>query len=160
MERDLGETTESAKEIISKAAVPLSTGDSRDYDALIESVGDARVVLLGEASHGTHEFYRSRAQITRRLITVKGFNAVAVEADFPDAFRINRFVRGAGDDKTAEEALGEFQRFPSWMWRNKDVVDFVESLRSHNDNLPANSSKVGFYGIDLYSLHASIEAVL
>jgi erythromycin esterase-like protein len=160
MEKDSGEPAESAKEIIVKAAIPLGAGAESAYDALIESVGEARVVLLGEASHGTHDFYRARAQITQRLISEKGFNAVAVEADFPDAFRVNRFVRGAGNDKTAEEALGEFQRFPAWMWRNKDVVDFVESLRSHNDNLPADSSKVGFYGIDLYSLHASIEAVL
>jgi erythromycin esterase-like protein len=154
------ETKKSAKEIVCEAAIPIQSGDAGDFDALIEAVGDARFVLLGEASHGTHEFYRTRAQITERLIAEKGFNAVAVEADFPDAYHINRFVRGAGEDRTALDALSEFERFPAWMWRNKDVVDFVKNLRVHNDNLPENAAKVGFYGIDLYSLHASIEAVL
>lgn len=117
-------------------------------------------MLLGEASHGTHEFYRERAQITKRLIKEKGFTAVAVEADWPDAYRVNRFVRGAGDDPEAVDALGGFKRFPAWMWRNADVLDFVGWLRAHNDSVPASVRKVGFYGLDLYSLHASIEAVL
>jgi erythromycin esterase-like protein len=160
MNNQTDEITKSAKEIISGAAIPIQTRDAGDFDALIEAVGDSRFVLLGEASHGTHEFYRTRAQITERLIAEKGFNAVAVEADFPDAYRINRFVRGTGEDRTATDALGGFERFPAWMWRNKDVVDFVENLRVHNDNLPENAEKVGFYGVDLYSLHASIEAVL
>ena len=128
-------------------------------DEVLASVGDARFVLLGEASHGTHEFYRCRGEITKRLITEKGFSAVAVEADFPDAYRVNRYVRGEGNDKTAEESLTEFQRFPLWMWRNRDVLDFVGWLRSHNDDLEANE-RAGFYGIDLYSLHSSMEAVL
>jgi erythromycin esterase-like protein len=160
MNNQTDEITKSAKEIISGAAIPIQTRDAGDFDALIEAVGDSRFVLLGEASHGTHEFYRTRAQITERLIAEKGFNAVAVEADFPDAYRINRFVRGTGEDRTATDALGGFERFPAWMWRNKDVVNFVENLRVHNDNLPENAEKVGFYGVDLYSLHASIEAVL
>ena len=94
------------------------------------------VVLLGEASHGTHEFYRERALITRRLIEEKGFTAVAVEADWPDAYRVNRYVRGAADDGDAEEALRGFRRFPTWMWRNAEVLDFVGWLREHNDELP------------------------
>jgi erythromycin esterase-like protein len=147
-----------AKDVIKEAAIPLRAGEMTDYDALIDFVGDARFVLLGEASHGTHEFYRERAQITKRLITEKGFNAVAVEADFPDAYQINRFVRGVGDD--AVDALDEFKRFPAWMWRNSDVLDFVGWLRTHNDALPQNSPKIGFYGLDLYSLHTSIGEVL
>jgi len=133
---------------------------ARDYDPLLEQIGDARFVLIGEASHGTHEFYRQRVLLTRRLIEEKGFVAVAVEADWPDAYRINRFVRGEGDDATASEALGDFQRFPTWMWRNADVLDFVGWLRARNDALPVNAPTAGFYGVDLYSLYSSIDAVI
>jgi len=140
-------------------AHPL-TGSTGDHDPLLKLIGEARVVLLGEASHGTHEFYHNRAQITQRLIREKGFSAVAVEGDWPDAYRVNRYVRGASDDAFAVEALSGFRRFPTWMWRNTDVVEFIEWLREHNDAVPASSTKAGFYGLDLYSLHASIEAVL
>src|SRR6267143_4708274 len=135
-------------------------GKTRDYDPLLKLVHEARLCLLGEATHGTHEFYRERAEITKRLIKEKGFTAVAVEADWPDAFRVNRYVRGLGDDQDANEALGGFQRFPTWMWRNTVVVDFVEWLREYNASLPPNASRVGFYGLDLYSLYTSIESVL
>src|SRR3954467_9528497 len=144
---------------VREAAHPL-TGASTDYDPLMRLVGDARFVLLGEASHGTHEFYRERAQITKRLIQEKGFTAVAVEADWPDAYRVNRYARARGDEAEAVDALSGFKRFPTWMWRNADVLDFVGWLRSHNDALNSDQRKVGFYGIDLYSLHASMEAVL
>src|SRR5438552_8549129 len=100
-------------------------GATDDYDALLDLIGDSHYVLIGEASHGTHEFYRSRADTTRRLIAEKGFNAVAVEADWPDAYRVNRYVRGMSDDGEPVEALGDFKRFPTWMWRNADVLDFV-----------------------------------
>jgi len=136
------------------------TGSAADYDDLLEFFGDAHVVLLGEASHGTHEFYRERAQITKRLIREKGFTAIAVEADWPDAYRVNRYVQGQNVDADAVEALGGFRRFPAWMWRNADVLDFIGWLRSHNDSLAPGSAKTGFYGLDLYSLHTSIEAVL
>lgn len=135
-------------------------GEAGDYDPLMALIGDARFVLLGEASHGTHEFYRERAQITKRLIREKGFTAVAVEADWPDAYRVNRYVCGRTDDVEAIDALAGFRRFPAWMWRNADVLDFVGWLRAHNDETGTSGSKVGFYGLDLYSLHASIEAVL
>ena len=144
---------------ISGAAEPLA-GSPNDYEALIEMIGEARLVLLGEASHGTHEFYRERALITKRLIYQRGFNAVAVEADWPDAYRINRFVRGEGPDVDGVDALSGFRRFPQWMWRNADVLDFVGWLRERNDNQAFPNRKCGFYGLDLYSLHASIEAVL
>jgi erythromycin esterase-like protein len=123
-------------------------------------VGDAPFVLLGEASHGTHDFYHERAQITQRLIREKGFTAVAVEADWPDAYRIDRYVRGADDQAFAVEALADFRRFPTWMWRNTDVVEFLDWLREHNDALASGAAKTGFYGLDLYSLHSSMEAVL
>ena len=134
-------------------------GVQTDYDPLMDLVGDARVVLLGEATHGTREFYRARAHITRRLIQDKGFTAVAVEADWPDAYRVNRYVLGRSRDADGVAALGDFKRFPIWMWRNREVLNFVTWLRAHNDGQPA-ASKVGFYGLDLYSLHASMEAVL
>jgi erythromycin esterase-like protein len=142
-----------------EAALPLE-GTPADFDRLLESVGDARYVLLGEASHGTHEFYKIRAEITKRLIREKGFRAVAIEGDWPDAWRVNRFIRGATDDGDATDALGNFQRFPQWMWRNADVLDFVGWLRAHNDAHSDNDKAVGLYGLDLYSLHASMAAVL
>jgi erythromycin esterase-like protein len=141
------------------AILPV-TGAPADYDPLLDRIGDARVVLLGEASHGTHEFYRERCRITRLLVERKGFDAVAVEADWPDAYRVNRYVRGMSDDRDADAALGGFQRFPTWMWRNRDVVELVDWLRAHNDALGDGAPTVGFYGLDLYSLHASIQAVL
>jgi erythromycin esterase-like protein len=139
--------------------VPL-TGAPRDYDALLAAIGESRFVLIGEASHGTHEFYRERAVITKRLITEKGFSAVAVEADWPDAWRVNRFVRALGDDEEPVEALDDFQRFPRWMWRNADVLDFIGWLRDFNDGVRTGQRKAGFYGIDLYSLFSSIELVI
>jgi predicted phosphoribosyltransferase len=141
------------------AAHPL-TGAADDYDALMDLIGEARFVLLGEASHGTHEFYCERARITQRLIEEKGFAAVAVEADWPDAYRVNRYVRDLSGDVDAIEALSDFRRFPRWMWRNTDVAVFIEWLRAHNDSLPPGVAKTGFYGLDLYSLHASMKAVL
>jgi predicted phosphoribosyltransferase len=142
-----------------ETAYPL-VGSVRDYDPLIGRIGEARFALLGEASHGTHEFYRERAEITKRLIRERKFTAVAVEADWPDAYRLNRYVRGAGEDVDAVDALADFRRFPTWMWRNAVVVEFIEWLRAHNDGLPPGVEKVGFYGLDLYSLHASMKAVL
>lgn len=132
----------------------------QDYDPLMELIGDSHFVLLGEASHGTHDFYHSRARITEWLIGEKGFSAVAIEGDWPDAYRANRYVQGRGNDQDAVEALESFKRFPTWMWRNADVMEFVSWLREHNDKLPKRTPKVGFYGLDLYSLHASARAVL
>src|SRR4051812_24846355 len=146
-------------ESLREAVYPLSGGKD-DYEPLLDLVGDARLVLLGEASHGTHEFYRERARITRRLIEEKGFTAVAVEADWPDTYRVNCYVRVPGDDASAEQALGGFRRFPTWMWRNQDVLAFVEWLRAHNLALPTGAPRTGFYGLDLYSLFTSIEAVI
>jgi erythromycin esterase-like protein len=144
---------------IREKAVELDRAARQVGDEFLALCGAARFVLIGEASHGTHEFYKFRAEITKRLIAEMNFSAVAVEADFPDAYRINRFVRGAGRDTAAEEALADFQRFPLWMWRNTEVLDFVRWLKAHNDNFGVNE-KIGFYGIDLYSLHSSMAAVL
>ena len=145
---------------VRRVAVPFEDG-AKDLDPLLDLVGDARFVLVGEASHGTHEFYKIRADLTKRLIREKHFNAVAVEADWPDAWRVNRYVRGFRDDDGANSALAGFERFPQWMWRNADVLDFVGWLREYNDGREAaGGTKAGFYGIDLYSLHGSIRAVL
>ncbi len=146
-------------EVVRECAHPL-TGSPQDYDPLMDLIGDARFVLIGEASHGTHEFYRERAEITKRLIQEKGFTAVAVEADWPDAYRVNRYVRSISDDATSADALAGFDRFPAWMWRNTVVVNFVDWLREYNNALAQNATKVGFYGLDLYSMHTSMEAVL
>jgi erythromycin esterase-like protein len=136
------------------------TGSERDYDPLVERAAATRFVLLGEATHGTHEFYGERAEITKRLIAECGFTAVAVEGDWPDAYRVNRFVRGESDDESPEEALSDFRRFPAWMWRNTVVAEFVDWLREWNDALSEGAPKVGFYGLDLYSMHASMGAVI
>jgi erythromycin esterase-like protein len=137
---------------------PLDSG-THNHASLLRLMGGARFALLGEASHGTREFYRERCDITRRLILEKGYTAIAAEADWPDAWRVNRYVRGLSDDTDAGAALSGFERFPAWMWRNTVVRDFVEWLRDYNTGLPAQR-QVGFYGVDLYSLFTSIHEVL
>lgn len=146
-----------AGQIREKAVEFASAGEIGDF--VLDMIGDASLVLVGEASHGTHEFYKYRAELTKRLIKEKDFTAVAVEADFPDAYRVNRYVYGSGRDTSANEALSDFKRFPLWMWRNREVEGFVEWLRAHNENTPLQN-RTGFYGLDLYSLHSSMEAVL
>jgi erythromycin esterase-like protein len=143
-----------------RGAAHALSGARGDYDPLMEMIGDARFVLLGEATHGTHEFYRERARITRRLIEEKGFNAVVLEADWPQAHRVSRYVRGEGGDASAEQALGGFKRFPRWMWRNADFRDFVEWLRSHNASARDERAAVGVYGMDLYSVAESANEVV
>ncbi|HET6760929.1 MAG TPA: erythromycin esterase family protein, partial [Gemmatimonadaceae bacterium] len=142
-----------------RAVAHVLEGGQADHNALLELVADAPFVLLGEGSHGTHEFYHERAEITRRLITEKGFSAVAVEADWPDAYRVNRYVRGESDDRDADSALSGFERFPTWMWRNTVVLDFVEWLKATNSPRTPND-RTGFYGLDLYSLFNSRGAVI
>ena len=136
------------------------SGVAEDYDSLLSLIGDRRIVLIGEASHGTHEFYRERARITRRLIDELGFTVVAVEGDWPDAYRVNRYVMGMSADPDAETALRGFRRFPTWMWRNRDVLGFIQWMRAHNDAQAHPAAKARFYGLDLYSLRTSIEAVI
>jgi erythromycin esterase-like protein len=119
----------------------------------------ATVVLIGEATHGTREFYRIRADLTRALIRERGFGIVAVEADWPDAYRANAWVRLTGADETAESALADFTRFPRWMWRNREVVRFLRWLRAENTERDV-ATRVGFYGLDLYSLHRSMARVV
>lgn len=134
-------------------------GEAAADDLLVQQLSRAKLALLGEASHGTHEFYAERVALSQRLVREHGFNAIVVEADWPDAWRVNRYIRGGPEDSSAEEALSGFERFPTWMWRNTVVRDFVEWLREHNHGRPA-SQHVGFYGMDLYSLYRSMAAVL
>ena len=142
-------------QMIRAAAEALPELDDPAFGRLFDRYGEARVVLLGEASHGTSEFYRARAAITRRLIEAHGFTFVAVEADWPDAAVLDRYVR----DRPATHEEPIFQRFPTWMWRNRDVARFIDWLRGHNRDRPA-AQQAGFYGLDLYSLDSSIRAVL
>ncbi|OCH96563.1 hypothetical protein OBBRIDRAFT_799798 [Obba rivulosa] len=138
------------------------------YNPLLSAVGDAQVVLIGDGSHGTFEFYAHRANLTRHLIEDKGFNAVAVEADWPDAFKINRYIHASvleGDHiPSARDALGDFERFPKWMWKNEVMPPFVQYMREHNERVMREtgnaSNTVSFYGMDLYSLHRSADEVV
>ena len=138
----------------------IISGEASDYTPLLDLIGDKRFVLLGEASHGSHEFYAERVRITKKLIIEKGFNAVAIEGDWPDAYRVNRYVTYQGHDQNANEALSGFIRFPSWMWRNTVMVEFVDWLRNYNQSTHHTDSEIGFYGLDLYSLFTSIDEVI
>lgn len=131
-----------------------------DLEPLMDRIGDSRFVLLGEASHGTHEYYTWRTAITRRLIEEKGFSFVAVEGDWPDCYRLNRYIKGYEDaGKTEEEVLRKFDRWPTWMWANWEVAALLSWMKDYNDNIVKNK-KIGFYGLDLYSLGESLDAIL
>ena len=155
-----GPEAQTPAQVISRVAIDAPDGVP-PRETLEELIGDARIVLIGESSHGTHEFYEARAAITKWLIEEKGFCAVAAEADWPDAYRVNRYVRGVGPDTSADEALSGFERFPAWMWRNTVVRDFVDWLRTRNRLHESNGRRqAGFYGLDLYSLHRSMHEVI
>lgn len=147
-----------ALDVLKRIVYPMH-GAVSDFQPLLDMIGDAHFVLLGEATHGTHEFYAARAEITQRLIERRGFTAVCVEADWPDAYRINRYVRALSEDGSANEALGDFKRFPTWMWRNAEILELVGWMREYNDGQPVRQ-RVGFYGMDMYSLHSSMGAVV
>jgi erythromycin esterase-like protein len=133
--------------------------NAEDLDPLLERIGDARYVLLGEASHGTHEYYLWRARISRRLIEEKGFRFIAVEGDWPDCYRVNRYIQGELGDTTAEKALRGYNRWPTWMWANWEVVALAEWLRQYNEDSLADE-RVGFYGLDVYSLWESLYEII
>ncbi|RYZ96809.1 MAG: erythromycin esterase family protein [Moraxellaceae bacterium] len=150
-------------ELIRESATPVRpTSNSqtwKDFSPLIEMVKDKSFILLGEATHGTHEFYEARVEITKRLIIDHGLNAIAIEGDWPSAYRVNKYVRWQGHDTNANDALADFKRFPMWMWRNTVILEFVNWLRKHNEGLPSHK-QVGFYGLDMYSMYESVDAVL
>ncbi|HEX5437610.1 MAG TPA: erythromycin esterase family protein [Gemmatimonadaceae bacterium] len=139
-------------------AIPMQT--ARDLDPLMEMVGDARYVLLGEASHGTSEFYTWRTEISKRLIREKGFTFIGVEGDWPDCYRVNRFIRSyPNSGESARDVLHAFSRWPTWMWANEEVVELATWLRRYNNAVPAER-QAGFYGLDVYSLYESLDAVI
>src|SRR6056297_1612188 len=141
------------------ASQPLAS--EQDLDPLLERIGDARYVLLGEASHGTHEYYTWRAALSRRLIEEKGFSFIAVEGDWPDCYRVNRYVKGYPDSgDSAHDVLHDFERWPTWMWANQEMVELAQWLRSYNDQQHSDSDKAGFFGLDVYSLWDSLYHVL
>ena len=143
-------------DVVSEHATPFGSIDLANMEPVLDRIGDARVVLIGEATHGTSEFYRMREQITRALITEKGFNFVAIEGDWPDAARIDHYVRHFEYQPSEWTA---FARFPTWMWRNNEVREFVEWLRGENADREPHE-RTAFHGLDLYSLHNSIREVL
>ncbi len=143
--------------VINEAAEPISV--LSDYSPLLDQIGDARFVMMGEATHGTQEFYQARIEITKQLIQKKGFMAVAIEGDWPDAYRVHRYIQGRGEADNWKSALDDFKRFPRWMWRNTTLPPFLKWLREYNDS-PDTSNTVGFYGLDLYSINASMQAVI
>jgi erythromycin esterase-like protein len=148
----------SASEVAAVARAARRIASEADYAPLLERAAAAQVVLIGEASHGTHEFYAVRAALTRRLVEDKGFRLVVLEADWPDALRAHRWAKGEGKDRDADAALGGFQRFPRWMWRNPVVLEFLGWLREWNRAHP--QARTGLFGMDLYSMHASMALVL
>jgi erythromycin esterase-like protein len=158
-DRDALDAVREAAQWFPAPSIGIDERPSDVLTALLDLIGDARLVLIGEATYGTDEFYSIRAELTKALIRSKQFNLVAAEADWPDAYRVNRWVRHVSEEPDAAAALGDFVRFPRWMWRNSVVVDFVEWLRRYNAKRMA-SDRIGFYGLDLYSLHMSIDAVL
>ena len=155
---DIAKARPSLPELIRKVAEPFSSIESANLQPLLDRIGDARLVLIGEASHGTSEFYRIRAEITKALIERKDFSFVAVEADWPDAYRIHDFVTHKERDEPHDWEA--FARFPTWMWRNHEVLDFIHWLRDFNLERRPPDRRVGFYGLDLYSLFTSIHCVL
>ncbi|MFP4064985.1 MAG: erythromycin esterase family protein [Bacteroidales bacterium] len=153
-----------ATNIPEKDIIDLVQRHSHDLDRglepLLEKIGDARIVLLGEASHGTHEYYLWRSRITQRLVKEKGFKIIGVEGDWPDCYQINRYIRHYADSRpSAVEVLKEFDRWPSWMWANWEIAALMEWLKKYNSEKPFNQ-QTGFYGLDVYSLWESLEAII
>ena len=151
-------TAPTLPELIYQSSEHFANIDDVNLDNLMERIGDSRIVLLGEASHGSAEFYEMRARITKELIEKKGFTIVAAEADWPDAAHINNYIHGREPDALLQSQ--PFSRFPTWMWANQSVLEFTHWLKAHNDKMGSNDEQVGFYGLDLYSVYSSIEVVL
>lgn len=156
--REISLNEKEAVNSIDRRAYPLQSRAA--LQPLFDRIGNSQIVMLGEASHGTHEYYTWRTHISERLISEKGFNFIAVEGDWPDCYRLNRFVKGYdADQKTAFGVLHTFSRWPTWMWANWEIMVLADWLQKHNSGLPANK-KVGFYGLDVYSLWESMESIM
>lgn len=143
---------------LSKLILPFNS--PKDYSALLDDIGDASLVLIGEATHGSHEFYQVRASITKHLIEEKGFQVIAVEGDWPEVHNINTYIKAQSPSMDEYKALAAFDSFPSWVWYNYDILEFVRWLRNYNDQLIDTHAKVSIYGLDLYSFHSSMKIVI
>jgi erythromycin esterase-like protein len=152
MDMDMSQIVESIK----SESIQYKTND--DLQKIIDAIGDRKYVLLGEASHGTSEFYSIRAELTKKLIEQKGFSIIAVEGDWPSCFEVNRYVKGYENTyQTSKEVLESFNRWPNWMWANEEIAELVDWLKDYNQS---NVNKIGFYGIDVYSLWESMEEII
>src|SRR5688500_4234173 len=150
------EKTEALVEKVAELAYPLE--GSEDLDPLLEQIGEARYVLLGEASHGTSDYYTWRSRLSQRLIQEKGFSFIAVEGDWPDCYSLNRYIKGYADaGESAQQVLHAFERWPTWMWANWEIVALTKWLWQYNEG---QSKKVGFYGLDVYSLWESMHSII
>lgn len=147
----------SLTEAIKKFALPFNTPE--DLNPLVNAIGDAKIVLLGEASHGTSEFYKVRTELSKRLIEEKGFNIIAVEGDWPSTQRVNRFIKGYDAKVSEQNVLKAFERWPTWMWANEEISELIKWLEKYNKEIEDNR-KIGFYGIDVYSLWESLDEVI
>lgn len=146
--------------LLNESILPFDMNDINSIQLLSDLIGDARIVLMGEATHGTTEFYQARMSLSRYLIEKKGFQAIAVEGDWASVFPIHDYCQGRHPLANATQALSQFKRFPSWMWRNTEMVEFIKQLRLYNNGTQNRAEKVGFYGLDLYGLGESIEAII
>ncbi len=132
----------------------------KDLDSIVQAIGDAKIVLLGEASHGTSEFYTVRAELSKRLIEEKGFTIITVEGDWPASQAVNSYIKGYDHQTSSKEVLESYKRWPTWMWANEEIVEFITWLKQFNEGMSSSSEQVGFYGLDVYSLWESMEEVL
>lgn len=146
--------------LLNEAAIPFDSKNQSCYQKLADRMGDARIVLMGEATHGTEEFYQTRMALSQYLIQEKGFQAIAVEGDWTSVYSIHRYCQGQGEFNEANKVLDAFNRFPKWMWRNTAMSSFIQSLRQYNDACENKTDKVGFYGLDLYCLNDAAQAVI
>src|SRR5438874_12119925 len=158
VEQELARQDAKLSDFVKQHAHPLSEGDLTGHDPPLDMIGNAPIAMIGDGSHGTHEFYRERALITKRLIEEKGFTFVAIEGPWPDVLRLNQYVQGGLG--AVHDALNVFDRYPTWMWGNLDMQHFLEWLRRYNDSLPAGQQKVGFYGLDVQSVFPAVNQVL
>lgn len=155
-------------QLLNSEIIPFKMNDPESYRPILDRIGEARIVLLGEATHGTQEFYQSRIELTKLLIKEKGFHAIAIEGDWTSAYSVHRYIQsfetlqGMENNKPAnvQAALEDFKRFPAWMWRNQTIVPFIEWLKQYNCQQKPNGTKIGFYGLDLYCLYYSMQAVI
>jgi erythromycin esterase-like protein len=146
--------------LLNEERIPIDLANKDTLDIILNQIGQARIVLMGEASHGTEEFYLTRMALSKLLIQTKGFHAIAIEGDWPSAFSVHRYIQDPENETTKLDALNAFKRFPDWMWRNTAMANFIDWMKDHNNHTSDPLHKIGFYGLDLYSLHDSITSII